>query len=146
MKLYSPAKAMMALGALACLLAAGADSLRAQERLSDKDVESLMKNLQDDAGKFRSAYDSAVSKSIIRKTSKEKESKELVKRFEKQVEGMRKQFKDKKKAAGAVEVVVYSAKQLDAYVQEVNDIKTTTEWNKVSAELKQVAEAFNVKM
>jgi len=43
----------------------------AQQRLNDKDVEETMKNLNEDAGQFRSQFDSAVSKSTIRNTDQE---------------------------------------------------------------------------
>ena len=46
-----------------------AASLSAQPRLSDKDVLRHMKNLKDDAKKFRSSFNSALSESTIRKTT-----------------------------------------------------------------------------
>jgi hypothetical protein len=42
-----------------------AASLSAQIRLSDKDVLQHMKNLKDDTQKFRSSFNSALSKSTI---------------------------------------------------------------------------------
>jgi len=39
----------------------------AQGRMSDKDVEKVMDNLQEDAKRFRSSFDSAIGKSTIRK-------------------------------------------------------------------------------
>jgi len=51
---------------LALICAAG---LSAQTRLNDKDVLQHMKNLKDDAKKFRSSFNSALAKSTIRKTT-----------------------------------------------------------------------------
>lgn len=56
----------------------GAAAASAQGRMSDKDAESLMKNLTEDAKRFRSAFSSAVGKSTIRETSQEKDAKALV--------------------------------------------------------------------
>jgi hypothetical protein len=58
-------------------MASGAKAL-AQSRMSDKDIESLMKNLQEDAKKFQSSFNSAV----------QKDAKALVERFTKQTQGM----------------------------------------------------------
>ena len=41
--------------------------------MSDKDVQALMQNLRDDAKSFKPQFNSAISKSTIRKTSREKE-------------------------------------------------------------------------
>jgi len=55
----------------------------AQTRMSDKDVEQLMKNMDQDSKKFQSLFNSAVSKSVIRKTSQEKDARKLVDTFQK---------------------------------------------------------------
>ena len=71
----------------------------AQNRMSDKDVQRLMANMYDDAKKFRSSFNPAISKSSIRKTSQEKQSKALVDQFIKDIGDMRNEFKRKKLVA-----------------------------------------------
>ena len=80
----------MLAGVLVLLLALGALVGIAQTRMSDKDVEDMMKNLNEDAKKLRPNFNSAVGKSTIRKTQQEqeKDAKALVERFQKQTEGM----------------------------------------------------------
>jgi hypothetical protein len=68
--------------------------------MHDKDIQSLMKNLTEDATRFRSSFNAAVAKSTIRKTSQEKDAKALVAQFQKQTEGLLSQFKSTKKADG----------------------------------------------
>jgi hypothetical protein len=68
-------------------------SLPAQTRLSDKDVLQYMNNLKHDGKKFRSSFDSALSKSTIRKTTQEKDAKTLAQNFEKQTNSMYGKFK-----------------------------------------------------
>jgi hypothetical protein len=75
-----------------------AASLSAQSRLSDKDVQQHMKTLKDDAKKFRSSFNSALSKSTIRKTTQEKDAKTLAQNFEKQTNSMYETFKKGTKA------------------------------------------------
>src|SRR5262245_13845826 len=95
MKFSSPKLAVLMLVlALCCTLVI--PSATAQ-RLSDRDVEALLGNLKSDTKKFRSSFNSAVSKSTIRKTSQEKDAKALVERFQKQTESALDEFKDKKK-------------------------------------------------
>src|SRR5882672_9994280 len=85
----------------------------AQGRLSDKDVEKAMDNLKEDANKFKSSFNSAVSKSTIRNTDQEKQSKSLVEAFQKQTENMLHDFKDKKNVDSAVKTVRDSASGID---------------------------------
>ena len=85
----------------------------AQTRMSDKDVEDMRKNLNEDAKKLRSSFNSAVGKSTIRKTQQEKDAKALVERFQKQTEGMLDHFKDKKKVDAELSSVRSSADQID---------------------------------
>jgi hypothetical protein len=53
-----------------------------QQRMSDKDVEDMMKNLKQDTKQFRSDFNSAIGKSTIRNTNQEKQAKDLVERFQ----------------------------------------------------------------
>ena len=58
-----------------CVLAISSIFANAQGRLSDKDIEHLMDNVKDDVKSFRPNFNSAISKSSIRKTSREKDAK-----------------------------------------------------------------------
>jgi len=126
-------------GVVLCCLAVG------QTRVSDKDVEGLMKNLKEDSKKFKSSFDSAIGKSTVRKTSKEKDAKALVSRFAKQTEGMLSHFSDKKKGDTELQAVLRSSDQIDSFMSEVSlDSKTGADWQKVKAELNSLSEAFGL--
>lgn len=56
----------------------------AQERLSDKDLEQRIKNVNSDIKTFHSTFNSAVGKTSIRKTTQEKDAKALVQNFQNQ--------------------------------------------------------------
>ena len=73
----STALRIFSLLTIALLLSAGAFSAAAQDRLSDKDVANMMNNLKNDAKNFRSVWNHALSKSTIRKTSREKDARNL---------------------------------------------------------------------
>ena len=108
----------------------------AQTRVPDKDIESMMKNLKEDAKKFTSSFNLGITKSSIRKTSREKESKSLVKRFEEQTAGMLNNFKRNKKADSEIRLVRMNADKISKLLDEVKlDSQTTKNWDKVREEL-----------
>jgi len=67
-------------------------------RLSDKDLETVMSNLKADAKAFRPRFDSAIKKSSIRKTSQAKDAMNLASTFEKQTSSALNEFKKTKRA------------------------------------------------
>ena len=79
----------------ALICAAG---LSAQTRLNDKDFLQYVKNLQDDAKKFRSSFNRALAKSTIRTTTQEKGAKTLAQNFERQTNSTHEAFKHSTKA------------------------------------------------
>ena len=117
----------------------------AQTRISDRDIEAMMKNLSQDAKKFTSSFNSAISKSSIRGTSREKESKLLVKKLEQQTAGMLKNFKKNKKAEAEMQLVLRSAKEIDLLLNEVNlDQQTMSNWQKVDEELDLLSKGLGI--
>jgi hypothetical protein len=131
---------------LACLLLAGSFSrAQAQSRLSDKDVEHLMANLHDDVKSFRPVFDAAVKKSPIRRTSQEKDARQLVKQFERQTGVMLATFKDKKKADGAFQTVVGTAQQVDGVVRQLGpQSPAAPAWARVQGDLNALYPAFGM--
>jgi hypothetical protein len=134
------------------LLAAGlmfsaalAPLAKAQGRLSDKDVQNLMGNLKDDARAFKPIFRSALKKSTIRKTSREKDAANLADRFQKETDAMHKRFKDKKTADTELPLVQRTANQIDQVVSNLNlGPQTTSRWQKIQTELQQISSAFGV--
>ena len=132
----------VALGIVALTIAPFA---KAQSRMSDKDVASLMGNLKDDVKSFRPKFNDAVHKSSIRKTSKEKDAKNLVERLQKETEAMQKQFQKTKKGDTELRVVMSTASQVDELVSSLQlgqDVQTR--WGKIQTELRQIQSAFGI--
>jgi hypothetical protein len=119
--------------------------LQSQERMRDKDIENTMKNLNEDTKRFQSLFNSAVGKSTIRKTSQEKEARNLVRTFRDQTDGMLKAFHDKKQADASLQTVLNSASQIDKRINEISlSGETSTQWSKIKSELATLSEQFNV--
>lgn len=131
--------------ALATVALTIAPFAKAQSRVSDKDVASLMGNLKDDVKSFRPKFNDAVHKSSIRKTSKEKDAKNLVERLRKETEAMQRQFQKTKKGDTELRVVMSTASQVDELVSSLQlgqDVQTR--WGKIQTELRQIQSAFGI--
>lgn len=117
----------------------------AQTRVSDKDLEALIHNLRDDSKSFEPVFNKAIDRSIIRKTSRDKDSKELAARFTKETDWLLNSFKKTKKGDQELDDLFATGEQIDKEVQELNlGPETTTRWQKISAELDQLAAAFEI--
>ena len=130
---------------LLCLLVMAGVCSNAQGRLSDKDIENLMGNLKDDVRSFKPMFNSAIGKSSIRKTSREKDAKNLVASLEKKTEAMRDTFRQNKKAEGNVQDVVSTAQQIDNLIHNVQlNPQPTSQWEKIRGEISQISAAFGM--
>lgn len=125
---------------------ASAMSTRAQDRLSDKDVANMMNNLKNDAKNFRQVWNHALSKSTIRKTSREKDARALATQFQNQTEGMLRQFQNNKTADTPLPLVQQTARDIEQVKSDVSLGPTVdTQWTKIRTELDQISQAFNTK-
>ena len=126
------------------LLAAGAFSTAAQDRLSDKDVANMMNNLKNDAEKFPPVWNHALSKSTIRKTSREKDARNLATQFQNQTEGMLRQFQSNKTADTSLPLVQQTARNIEQVKSDVSlGPVVDQQWTKIRTELDQIAKPSN---
>ena len=127
------------------LLAVSIPAAQSQTRINDKDVANLMHNLKEDAKKFNPMFNNAIKKSTIRKTSREKDAKNLVTTFAKQTEAMLNNFKRTKKADSDFSLVKSSAAEIDKIVNDIKlDGEAAAMWQKIRTELDEVGSALRV--
>lgn len=118
---------------------------QAQGRINDKDVQALMQNLRDDAKSFKPQFNSAIGKSTIRKTSREKSARNLVDQFQKQTEALLNNFKRTRQADADVQTVTGTAQQIDNLVHSVQlSPQVMNRWEKIQTELGQITAAFGL--
>jgi hypothetical protein len=135
----------MSLMAVGLLFSATLTLVKAQGRLSDKDLQNLMGNLKDDAKSFKPVYTSALKKSTIRKTSREKDAANLADRFQRETEEMHNRFKEKKTADRELPLVQRTAIQIEQVIRNLNlGPQSTSRWEKIQTELQQISSAFGV--
>jgi len=117
----------------------------AQDRMSDKDVETTMNNLRQDSKKFSSIFNTAVKKSTFRKTDKEKSARAMVQQFQSRTNGMLSEFKRTKKATNSLPLVLDSATKIEDFLK-ANPLgdQVTAAWTPVRGELDSLSKAFNM--
>jgi hypothetical protein len=137
---------ILSLLTIALVLTIGALSAAAQDRLSDKDVANMMNNLKNDAKNFRPVWNKALSKSTIRKTSREKDARNLATQFQNQTEGMLRQFQSNKTADQSLPLVQQTARSIEQVKTDVSlGPVVDQQWTKIRTELDQIAQAFSSK-
>ena len=142
-KLADGAAGTMLLVAVVVLL--GAPVARAQSRVNDKDVRAYMHNLNQDAHAMQPKFDAAVKKSSVRKTSQGKDARQSMKEFVRQTKQMEKSFNKTKNGADSLKAVMASAQQIDSLVNSLQlGPDVVAKWQKVRADLHQLATAYNV--
>jgi hypothetical protein len=125
------------------LIATASYSAAAQDRLSDKDVANMMNNLKNDAKNFRQVWNHALSKSTIRKTSREKDARNLAAQFQNQTEGMLRQFQSNKTADTSLPLVQQTARSIEQVKSDVSlGPVVDSQWTKIRTEIDQIAQAF----
>jgi hypothetical protein len=112
-------------------------------RLNDKDLETLMNNLKDDAKSFRPRFDSAIKKSTIRKTSQAKDAQNLASSFQQQTSALVNEFKKTKKGE-SVSAVLSTGNQIDKLVSDLKLDPQALGWDKIQTELTQMSNAFGI--
>jgi hypothetical protein len=127
------------------LLAVSIPAAQDQTRVNDKDIANLIHNLNEDAKKFKPMFNNAIKKSTIRKTSREKDAKNLVTSFANQTEAMLNNFKRTKKGDSDFSLVKSSATEIDKIVNEIKlDGEAASMWQKIRTEVDQVGSALGV--
>ena len=122
-----------------------AASLSAQTRLSDKDVLQHMKNLKDDAKKFRPSFNSALSKSTIRKNTQEKDAIDSGAEFRKANEFDVRDVQERHQSGTVpAELPGHRAADRQSHDQHALDPAANTQWSTVKTELNTLATAFHV--
>ena len=139
----STVRPLLALLLSVSLLSSASSAIAQAPRLSDKDVQHLMENLRDDSKSFQDPFKDALSKSSIRKTSQEKDARQLSKTLAQQTNSMLNTFKSTHRAEAAFANVTATVNQIDPIVTSLgNAPKANERWNRVHADLQALAPAF----
>ena len=134
-------------------LSVAAEAQDAPYRISDKQVQRVMKQLKKDTEKFRKSVDSSLDKSRLDGTNREDDINKFMEDYEKATERLYDRFKDNKSVAADVETVLDGAARIDQFMTRRSDQflrrnsqsgRAERDWAAVREDLRQLAQAYNV--
>lgn len=114
-------------------------------RLNDKEVEKIIKRIEQQSDRFRSNVDSALDKSRINGTNREDDINSFIKDYYKQTKQLRDHFDKHHSATGDVEAVLDRAARIDDFMRRNRlSSKSQDEWSTLKSNLDELASAYNV--
>lgn len=114
-------------------------------RLNDKEVERIIKRIEQQSDRFRSSVDSALDKSRINGTNREDDINSFIKDYYKQTKQLRDHFDKHHSATGDVEAVLDRAARIDEFMRRNRlSSKSQDEWSTLKSNLDELASAYNV--
>ena len=126
-----------------CFWVLQTSSAQAQTRVNDQDMIAIMKNLHQDAHSFRPLFDKAVHKSTIRRTSQERDARDMSLSFDRETDVLIQSFKKNRNGGEQFRRVMEAAEPIDAVVHTVNlGPDVTAQWQIIRAELHHLALAY----
>ena len=115
-------------------------------RLSDRDVEKILRRIEQQSDRFRSALDSSLDKSRFNGTRQEDDINRFVKEFYEQTKTLRDHFNDHKSTSADVQSVLDRAANIDSFMRR-NPLRRNNaarEWARLRTNLDELAQAYNV--
>ena len=114
-------------------------------RVSDREVEQIIKRIENQSDKFRSALDAALDKSRLDGTRREDDINAFVKDFYKETKTLREHFDDHKSTGGDVQTVLNRASRIDEFMRR-NRLKKDApkEWSNLKLSLDELARVYGV--
>jgi hypothetical protein len=114
-------------------------------RINDKEVEKILRRIEQQSDRFRSSLDSALDKSRFNGTRREDDINSFIKDFYEQTKRLRHQFDSHKSAAPDVQAVLERAVRIDEFMSR-NRLsgKAQDDWSTLNTYLDDLASAYNV--
>lgn len=114
-------------------------------RISDKEVEQILRRIDNQANNFRRSLDAALDRSRLDDTNREDDINAFIKNFNEQTERLRDRFDDRKSVAADVEAVLNGAASIDQFMrrQRLSE-RAQNDWSTLRGSLDELAQAYNV--
>lgn len=115
-------------------------------RVTDREVEQILRRVESQADKFRSALDAGLDKSRLDGTRREDDINAFVKDFYSQVKALRDHFDDHKSTNADVQSVLDRASRIDEFMRRTRLKKKNPEkeWAQLKVNLDELARVYNV--
>lgn len=114
-------------------------------RIDDKEVENMIRRVEQQSDKFKGSLDSALDRSRLNDTTREDDINSFVKTFYERTKHLREQF-DRHKSAGAdMQAVMDQAQRIDGFMSRSQlTSKAQEDWSTLKTYLSDLADAYNL--
>jgi cell division septum initiation protein DivIVA len=124
---------------------ANAQEIGQPYRLRDKDVERILRRIEQQSDRFRSSLDSALDKSRFNGSNREDDINSFVKDFYEQTKHLRDRFDKHQSTSPDVEAVLDRAARIDDFMTRNRlSSKAQDDWSSLRSNLDELASAYNV--
>jgi hypothetical protein len=115
-------------------------------RVSDREVEEILRRIEQQSDRFRSALDSSLDKSRLNGSREEDDINRFVKEYYEGTKTLRDHFDDHKSTTADVQNVLDRAASIDAFMRRnrMRDGNAAREWEKLRGNLDELAQIYNV--
>lgn len=115
-------------------------------RVSDREVERILRRIEQQSDRFRSALDSSLDKSRLDGSREEDDINRFVKEFYEQTKTLRDHFKDHKSTTADVQSVLDRAASIDSFMRRnrLRNNNAMREWDRLRGNLDELARIYNV--
>ena len=115
-------------------------------RVSDREVEKILKRIEQQSDRFRSALDSSLDKSRFDGTREEDDINRFVKQFYEETKKLRDHFDHHKSTSADVQSVLDRAASIDSFMRRnpLRKKNALREWTQLRANLDELAQVYNV--
>jgi len=125
------------------VIALTASPLLAADRMTDKDVKSLVERIDDGRDKFEDKLDDKLKHSIVRGPDGEANVDKYLDDFKQNVDKLKDRLNGNYAASAEAATVLRQASTIDRYMQEQpSDTKGKSEWNRLASDMKLLARAY----
>ena len=115
-------------------------------RVTDREVERILRRIEQQSERFRSALDSSLDKSRLNGSRDEDDINRFVKDFYERTKTLRDHFDDHKSTSADVQAVLDGAASIDSFMRR-NPMRrndAAREWNQLRGNLDELAQVYNV--
>ena len=114
-------------------------------RIGDKDVEKVLKRIEEQSDRFRSSLDSGLDRSRLDGTREEDNINAFVKDYYQSTKNLRDHFDDHKSTTADVQSVLDRASRIDTFMRRIRTGgNAMSDWNKLKVNLDELARVYNV--
>ena len=115
-------------------------------RVSDREVETILRRIEQQSDRFRAALDSSLDRSRLDGSNQEDDINRFVKEFYEQTKTLRDHFDDHKSTSADVQSVLDRAASIDSFMRRtrMRDDKAAREWQQLRGDLDELAQVYNV--